>query len=47
MLKNFIVVLITFAFGCFLYGARYIFLEVEENACRMTYMFGEPQFLVT
>ncbi|KAL9872577.1 GPI inositol-deacylase isoform 2-T2 [Glossina fuscipes fuscipes] len=45
MLKNFIVVLITFAFGWFLYGARYIFLEVEENACRMTYMFGEPQFL--
>uniref|UniRef100_A0A1A9WXZ2 GPI inositol-deacylase n=1 Tax=Glossina brevipalpis TaxID=37001 RepID=A0A1A9WXZ2_9MUSC len=45
MLKNFFVVLITFAFGCFLYGVRYIFLEVEENACRMTYMFGEPRFL--
>lgn len=30
-----------------MYGIRHLFLEVENNACRMTYMFGVPQFSVS
>ncbi|XP_037823045.1 GPI inositol-deacylase [Lucilia sericata] len=44
MFKNFFIFAIIISFGAFLYGIRHIFLEVEENACRMTYMFGVPQF---
>ncbi|XP_065365052.1 GPI inositol-deacylase [Calliphora vicina] len=42
--KNFFIIAIIISFGAFLYGIRHIFVEVEENACRMTYMFGVPQF---
>ncbi|XP_013103722.2 GPI inositol-deacylase [Stomoxys calcitrans] len=44
MFKNAFILIIVASFGCFLYGIRHIYLEVEDNACRMTYMFGVPQF---
>ncbi|XP_058983673.1 GPI inositol-deacylase-like isoform X1 [Musca domestica] len=44
MFRNATVLLILASFLCFLYGIKNLFLEVEENACRMTYMFGVPQF---
>lgn len=47
MFKNFFILSIIVSFGAFLYGIRNIFIEVEDNACRMTYMFGIPQFSVS
>ncbi|KAM7350071.1 GPI inositol-deacylase [Cochliomyia hominivorax] len=44
MFKNFFIIIIIISFGAFLYGVHNIFIGVEENACRMTYMFGIPQF---
>ncbi|XP_073835018.1 GPI inositol-deacylase isoform X2 [Musca autumnalis] len=44
MFKNASVIIVLASCLCFLYGIKHLFLEVEENACRMTYMFGVPQF---
>ncbi|XP_075154707.1 GPI inositol-deacylase isoform X2 [Haematobia irritans] len=44
MFRNAFILIIVASFGCFIYGIRHIFMEVEDNACRMTYMFGVPQF---
>lgn len=42
---NFIIIAIAFIY--FLYGVRNLHLKVEQNACRMTYMFENPQFSVS
>ncbi|XP_061388136.1 GPI inositol-deacylase [Musca vetustissima] len=44
MFKKASILIILASFLCFLYGIKNLFVEVEENACRMTYMFGVPQF---
>ncbi|XP_037939249.1 GPI inositol-deacylase isoform X2 [Teleopsis dalmanni] len=44
MLKHVFVAFLLISFICFLYGIYNIYIEVEENACRMTYMFQKPQF---
>lgn len=44
-LLNFL--LLSSAFVYFLYGIRHIHVRVEQNACRMTYMFENPQFSVS
>ncbi|XP_017871035.1 PREDICTED: GPI inositol-deacylase [Drosophila arizonae] len=42
--RNCAVLLVIASICSFLYGIAHIHLEVEPNACRMTYMFGEPRF---
>ncbi|XP_030377970.1 GPI inositol-deacylase [Scaptodrosophila lebanonensis] len=44
MFRKFAVLLVIGSICCFIYGVGHIYVEVEENACRMTYMFGEPRF---
>ncbi|XP_004527251.1 GPI inositol-deacylase [Ceratitis capitata] len=44
MLNHFFVVAIAISAVGFLYGVYNINLEVESNACQMTYMFAPPQF---
>lgn len=45
--RNCAVLLVIASICSFLYGIAHIHLEVEPNACRMTYMFGEPRFAVS
>ncbi|EDW00098.1 GH12040 [Drosophila grimshawi] len=42
--RNCAVLVIIASICSFLYGIFHIHVEVEPNACRMTYMFGQPQF---
>uniref|UniRef100_A0A0A1XDW7 GPI inositol-deacylase n=1 Tax=Zeugodacus cucurbitae TaxID=28588 RepID=A0A0A1XDW7_ZEUCU len=44
MLKHFLVVIIAIAAFGFLYGIYNYNVEIESNACQMTYMFAPPQF---
>ncbi|XP_054729003.1 GPI inositol-deacylase isoform X2 [Anastrepha obliqua] len=44
MLKNFFVIVIILSAVSFFYGVYNINVEVEQNACQMTYMFEKPQF---
>lgn len=43
-LMNFLIV--CGAFVLFLYGVRNLYIKVDRNNCRMTYMFESPQFSV-
>lgn len=45
--RNCAVLLVIASICSFFYGIGYIHVEVEPNACRMTYMFGEPRFAVS
>ncbi|KAH8281325.1 hypothetical protein KR018_009619 [Drosophila ironensis] len=47
MFRNCAVLLVIGSICCFLFGLLNLRVEVEENACRMTYMFGEPLFAVS
>ncbi|XP_030567744.1 GPI inositol-deacylase [Drosophila novamexicana] len=42
--RNCAVLLVIASICSFFYGIGHIHVEVEPNACRMTYMFGEPRF---
>ncbi|XP_017490796.1 PREDICTED: uncharacterized protein LOC108378994 [Rhagoletis zephyria] len=45
MFKHFFVVVVTVFAVLFLLGIYNINIEVEPNACQMTYMFEKPQFM--
>lgn len=47
MFRNCAVLLVIGSICCFIYGLFRLHVEVEPNACRMTYMFGEPMFAVS
>ncbi|KAM8719873.1 hypothetical protein ACLKA7_006003 [Drosophila subpalustris] len=42
--RNCAVLLVIASICSFIYGIGQLHVEVEPNACRMTYMFGEPMF---
>ncbi|KAH8387578.1 hypothetical protein KR093_008060 [Drosophila rubida] len=42
--RNCAVLLVIASICSFIYGIGQLHVEVEANACRMTYMFGEPMF---
>ncbi|KAH8400261.1 hypothetical protein KR215_009603 [Drosophila sulfurigaster] len=42
--RNCAVLLVIGSICSFIYGIGQLHVEVEPNACRMTYMFGEPMF---
>nr|XP_016937172.1 GPI inositol-deacylase [Drosophila suzukii] len=44
MFRNCAVLLVIGSICCLIYGLFNLHVEVEPNACRMTYMFGEPMF---
>jgi len=44
--RNCAVLLVIGSICSFLYGIFQLHVEVEPNACRMTYMFGQPMFAV-
>ncbi|ALC49896.1 CG3160 [Drosophila busckii] len=44
LFRNCAVLLIIGSICSFFYGVGHLQIEVEPNACRMTYMFGEPMF---
>jgi len=46
MFRNCAVLLVIGSICCLIYGLFNLHVEVEPNACRMTYMFGEPMFAV-
>lgn len=45
--RNCAVLLVIASICSFFYGIVHVHVEVEPNACRMTYMFGEPRFAVS
>ncbi|XP_022219745.2 GPI inositol-deacylase isoform X2 [Drosophila obscura] len=44
MFRNCAVLLVIGSICCFIYGIINLYVDVEANACRMTYMFGQPMF---
>ncbi|SPP89629.1 GPI inositol-deacylase isoform X1 [Drosophila guanche] len=44
MFRNCAVLLVIGSICCFIYGIINLYVDVEPNACRMTYMFGQPMF---
>ncbi|KAH8420199.1 hypothetical protein KR009_007142 [Drosophila setifemur] len=44
MFRNCAILLVVGSIFAFIFGLFHLHIEVEPNACRMTYMFGEPQF---
>ncbi|XP_034489580.1 GPI inositol-deacylase [Drosophila innubila] len=44
LFRNCAVLLVIASICSFIYGIGQLHVEVEPNACRMTYMFGEPMF---
>lgn len=47
MFRNCAVLLVIGSACCFIFGLFNLQAEVEPNACRMTYMFGEPMYAVS
>jgi hypothetical protein len=47
MINQVFILISLFALCCFLYGIIITITKVEQNSCKMTYMYSYPQFIVS